>query len=106
MTKSAGGIIFGVALSFFAPLLPSQPAVSQAQTAQAGDFFSGYVVSVSATVLTVNRKGLGKDTAATRTFTIDSATKVEGKLKPQAHVTVRFVADENGGARAVHIIVR
>ncbi|MDQ6679117.1 MAG: hypothetical protein M3Z09_17675 [Acidobacteriota bacterium] len=103
MTRFVRGIIFGVGLAFFAPF---PPAACQGQSAQAGDFFSGNVVSVSATVLTVNRKGLGKDTSETRTFTIDGSTKVEGKLKPQAHVTVRFVADENGGARAVHIIVR
>jgi len=70
-----------------------------------GDFFSGFVVSCSATELTVNRKGLGKETAATRTFTIDSNTKIEGVLKPKAHVTVRFMGEANN-ARAVHIIVR
>ncbi len=86
-----------------APALPQDPP-NPASSGQ-GDFFSGFIVSSSAAEITVNRKGLGKDTAATRTFAIDAGTKIEGVLKPKAHVTVRFVGDENS-ARAVHIIVR
>ena len=70
-----------------------------------GDFFSGLVISFNATQITVNRKGLGKETAATRTFSIDASTKIEGTVKVKAHVTVRFMGDE-ASARAVHIIVR
>lgn len=73
--------------------------------AQQGDFFSGLVVAFSATEITVDRKGLGKETAATKIFSVDPATKIEGVLKAKAHVTVRFVSGE-GGAHAVHIIVR
>jgi hypothetical protein len=73
--------------------------------AQQGDFFSGIVVSFSATEITVNRKGLGKETEATRTFAIDGSTKVEGAIVSRAHVTVRFMGDESS-ARAVHILVR
>ncbi len=82
---------------------PQDPPASAA--AQQGDFFSGIVVSFSATEITVDRKGLGKETAATRTFAIDGSTKVEGSLVSRAHVTVRFVGDESS-ARAVHILVR
>jgi len=78
---------------------------SNAAVAQQNDFFSGTIVFSSANEITVDRKGLGKDTAATRTFTIDGKTKIEGTLKTKAHVTVRFVADESG-TRAIHIIVR
>lgn len=76
-----------------------------AAVGQQNDFFSGTIVSSSSTEITVDRKGLGKDTAATRTFTIDGKTKIEGTLKTKAHVTVRFVADESG-IKAIHIIVR
>jgi hypothetical protein len=72
---------------------------------QQNNFFSGVIVASSATDITVDRKGLGKDTAATRTFMIDGNTKIEGTLKSKAHVTVRFVAEESG-TRAIHIIVR
>lgn len=84
---------------------PAAPQESPGQGAQQGDFFSGIVVSFSATEITVDRKGLGRETAATRTFAIDSSTKVEGTITAKAHVTVRFVGDENN-ARAVHILVR
>lgn len=82
---------------------PQDPPSNTA--AQSGDFFSGIVVSFSIGEITVNRKGLGKETAATRTFAIDGSTKVEGAIAAKAHVTVRFVGDE-GSARAVHILVR
>ena len=68
------------------------------------DFFSGIVTELNQTSLTVNRKGIGQD-SATHTFTIDAKTRVEGKLRVRAKVTVRFVSDEQGLV-AVHIIVR
>lgn len=52
----------------------------------------------------MNRKGFGKD-SVTRTFVIDRATKVEGRLRVKAKVTVRYAASGDG-ERAVHIIVR
>lgn len=95
---------FAWALVFWAA-----PTVAQTSppsvTAQLGEFFSGFVVSYTSTEITVDRKGLGKEAAATKTFSIDPATKIEGSLKTKAHVTVKFVSSESG-AHAVHIIVR
>ncbi len=74
-------------------------------SAPAADFFSGTVISCSSNEVTVNRQGLGKDSAVTKTFVIDENTTKEGTLKVKAHVTIRFVAADNE-LRAVHIIVR
>lgn len=69
-------------------------------------YFSGYVTEWTAEAgsLTVSRKGTGKEMVH-KVFAIDGQTKVEGKLKLNARVTVRYeaVADTN---RAVRIIVR
>ena len=83
-------------------LVQDPPAAEEGSTKT--DFFSGIVTELSQTSVTVNRKGIGQD-SATHTFTIDSKTRVEGKLRVRAKVTVRFVSDEQGLV-AVHIIVR
>lgn len=76
------------------------PAEDSAQTA----IFSGIVTAVSASSITVNRKGLGPD-SVTRTFAIDANTRIEGKLRPRAKVTVMYAATDDG-MLAVRIIVR
>ncbi len=118
MVSSSGANLFGIlwivrvyifiALIFAAVVSPAVRAMPQdppSSATQPGDFFSGNVVSFSTTEITVNRKGLGKESAATRTFAIDASTKVEGAIAPKARVTVRFVGDDSS-ARAVHILVR
>ncbi len=118
MVSSSGANLFGIlwivrvyifialiAAAFVSPAVPVRAQDPPGSASQSGDFFSGNVVSVSATEITVNRKGLGKESAATRTFAIDANTKVEGAITARAHVTVRFVGDESS-ARAVHILVR
>jgi hypothetical protein len=67
-------------------------------------FFSGYITALTETEITVNRTVLG-DKVSTRTFHITPETKVEGKPKVKARVTVQFVPAEDG-ERAVAIIVR
>lgn len=67
-------------------------------------FFAGYITAVSDTQITVSRTVLGKQ-SSTRTFQITPETRIEGKPKVKAKVTVQFVAEEEGD-RAVHIIVR
>lgn len=79
------------------------PAAAEADQGKA-DFFSGIVTELSQSSVTVNRKGLGQD-ATTHTFAIDGNTRIEGRLKPHAKVTVRFVSGDQGLV-AVHIIVR
>jgi hypothetical protein len=47
---------------------------------------------------------LGKN-SETRTFLITKETRIEGKLRLKARVTVRYTHDDEGN-RALHIIVR
>jgi len=47
---------------------------------------------------------LGKS-SETRTFLVTPETRVEGKLRVKARVTVRYTREEQGD-RALHIIVR
>jgi hypothetical protein len=68
-------------------------------------FFSGTVVALTNIEVTVRRRALVSN-ATTQTFAIDSDTKIEGKLRVNANVTVRYVTDDEGHARALGIIVR
>jgi hypothetical protein len=68
-------------------------------------FFSGTVVALTNTEVTVRRRALVSN-ATTQTFAIDSETKIEGKLRVKANVTIRYVTDDEGHARALSIIVR
>ena len=54
--------------------------------------------------ITVFKTVLGKS-SETRTFLITPETRVEGKLRAKARVTVRYMREEQGD-RALHIIVR
>jgi len=67
-------------------------------------FFSGMVTDYTPATLTVSRAVLGKNPVK-REFVIASDTTVEGRLRVQARVTVRFITCEEGD-RALHIIVR
>jgi hypothetical protein len=68
-------------------------------------FFTGTVMSVDDTSLTVNRTVLGKN-SATRTFILSAETKFEGgKPKIRSQVTVRYVSTEDGDT-ALNVIVR
>ena len=82
----------------------SQEPVPKTAEPVSHNFFSGTITIANPDSITVVRKGLGKD-SVTRTFIVDSATTIEGRLRVKAKVTVRFAAGENGD-RAVHIIVR
>lgn len=82
----------------------SQQPVPKTAEPESHNFFSGTITSLSPDRITVVRKGLGKD-SVTRTFVVDAATTIEGRLRVKAKVTVRFAQGENG-ERAVHIIVR
>ena len=68
------------------------------------EFVSGTVTELSPGRIVVNRTVLGKP-PEDRTFLITAETKVEGKLAPQARVTVGFKPSEEGDV-AKHIIVR
>ena len=67
--------------------------------------FSGPVVEVSATKITVSRSILGKP-AEKRTFLIKPDTRIEGKLRVRAKVTVGFVTTDEGDDIARLVVVR
>lgn len=99
-------IILGILTFFLAcPASMLAQAAEEPSASQPKDqFFAGYITAVSDTEITVSRTVLGKQ-SSTRTFQITPETKIEGKPKVKAKVTVQFVAGEEGD-RAVHIIVR
>jgi hypothetical protein len=68
------------------------------------EFFSGVVTMLAEDKITVFKTVLGKS-SETRTFLITPETRVEGKLRAKARVTVRYMREEQGD-RALHIIVR
>jgi hypothetical protein len=79
---------------------PQQPA----EAAPEDHFFSGTVTAKTEDSITVTRSVLGKS-PVTRTFTISPETRIEGKLRVKARVTVRYIEREEGDV-AVHVIVR
>ena len=93
--------IAGVLDAAQTPTSASPPAASPAPKA---DYFSGVVIAFDSASISVRRKALNADPIA-RSFLLDAATHVEGKLKLKARVTVRFVSGDDGD-RAIGIIVR
>jgi hypothetical protein len=73
--------------------------------AQAAAIFSGTVTTLSADSLTVVRRILGYP-AVTRTFRLTDDTRVEGELRSNVRVTIRYRTVGDGKLAALHIIVR
>jgi hypothetical protein len=69
------------------------------------DTFSGPIVELSSTKITVSRSILGKP-AEKRTFWIKTDTRIEGKLRVRAKVTVGFVTTDDGDDVARLVVVR
>jgi hypothetical protein len=65
--------------------------------------FSGPIVEVSATKITVSRSILGKP-AEKRTFWIKPDTRIEGKLRVRAKVTVGFVKTDDGDVARLVVV--
>jgi hypothetical protein len=81
------------------------PAQEPAPTAEPSyEFVSGTITDLPSGRIVVNRALIGKP-PENRTFLITGDTKVEGKLKEGARVTVGFKPSEEGDV-AVRIIVR
>jgi hypothetical protein len=68
------------------------------------EFVSGTITELPAGAIVVNRALLGKP-PENRTFIVNSETKIEGKLRTHARVTVGFKTTDEGDV-AVRIIVR
>jgi len=80
-----------------------QPPGSKSTTE--GDIFSGTVTAVAADKITVVRKVPAKADES-RDFAVDQGTKVEGRLRVNARVSVRFKTGDDGLAHAMRVIVR
>jgi len=65
-------------------------------------FFAGTVASYDTQKVVVSRSVAAK--TEQRTFKMTAETRVEGKLRPKARVTVRYMADD-GGDIATLIVV-
>lgn len=75
-------------------------------TAQAGyEFVSGSIAELSPGRIVVNRAVPGKP-PENRSFRLTEETKVEGRLRVGARVTVGFRTSDEGEPIAVRIIVR
>lgn len=85
-----------------AGVLPAQDESAPANPPN--QFFSGNVTALEEGKITVARTSLGR-TTATKTFIIKPETKIEGKLRLRAKVTVRYTTDDDGDV-AINIIVR
>ena len=91
-------------------LSPATPLSVRAQDAAPSeqkpkpDYFSGTITVLDEEKVTVLKTVLGK-TSETRTFLITKETRIEGKLRLKARVTVRYTHNDEGN-RALHIIVR
>ena len=68
------------------------------------DTFSGTVVELSATKITVSRSILGRP-AEKHSFIIKADTRIEGRLRIHAKVTVGFVSADDGDVARL-IVVR
>ena len=97
-------ILLGLLHPAAAPAQESEP--NKAAPAIAGDIFSGTVTVLRTDSVTVVRRVTAQP-AVTRTFVLDPKTRIEGRLKVRARVTVRFAAGADEGLyTAVYIIVR
>ena len=65
--------------------------------------FSGPIVEVTATQITVSRSILGKP-AEKRTFSIKSDTRIEGKLRVRVKVTVGYVTTDDGDVARLVVV--
>jgi hypothetical protein len=94
-------ILFGAARSSY----PQQQERPWGAAASKDQFFTGTVMAVDDSSLTVNRTVLGKN-SSTKTFILTAETMYEGgKPQVRAQVTIRYVTTEDGD-RALRVIVR
>jgi hypothetical protein len=68
------------------------------------DTFSGSIIELSTSKITVSRSILGKP-AEKRVFLITSETRIEGKLHVKLKVTIGFVSSDDGDVARL-IVVR
>ena len=108
MTRTAFLLFLSLLIAFaIAAQQPAKTTTSTAtrKTAPANDIFSGTVTASSPDSVTVVRKVPARADES-REFVVDKDTNIEGKLKANARVTVRFRADADGVVHALRVIVR
>jgi len=98
-------IVMALAAVTGTPAAQPQEALATQQSEAQTDTFSGSVTELKPDRVTV-RRSIAGSTAESRVFLIQSDTRVEGKLRLKARVTVGFVANEAGDAVARLIVVR
>lgn len=81
-----------------------QPPVEETPRTESKQFFSGVVTDLPGSRITVDRVQAGQPTES-RSFQITAETKVEGRLRKSAKVTVQYLTGDQGDV-ALHIIVR
>ncbi len=87
------------------PVIPRATAQQAPATQQqASETFSGIVVELSADKITVARSILGS-AAQKRTFLLRPDTRIEGRLRTKARVTVGFYTSDTGDTARL-IVVR
>ena len=91
------------ALALFAATVVAARPQEQPGSEVGYEFFSGTIAQFSDSKITVSRNIFGK--TENRTFIIKPDTKIEGKLKAKARVTVAFKTTDEGDI-AARIIVR
>jgi hypothetical protein len=102
--RLAGSVLWGVLL-LCAPGAPAQEEPpNKGGDATYQDTFAGQVVELSTAKVTVSRTALGGKTEK-RTFVIKPDTRIEGKLKTKAKVTIGFISSEDGDVARL-IVVR
>jgi len=79
----------------FLPAQDSEPADNPKVEPSYTETFSGIIVELSDSGLTVSRSILGR-APEKRTFTIRPETRIEGKLRLKLKVTVGFVTTTDG----------
>lgn len=106
MTRLLTALFFVLYTAFGATAQqPDAAAAAKSTAPAANDIFSGTVTAYGVDSLTVVRKVPAKADES-RVFVVDKDTKIEGKPKVNARVTVRFKADGDGAVHALRIIVR
>jgi hypothetical protein len=89
------------------PAHPDKSGSSKAEGAKSepkyDETFSGLIVEVSAAKITVSRSILGKP-AEKCTFWIKPDTRIEGKLRVRAKVTVGFVTTDEGDVARLVVV--
>jgi hypothetical protein len=97
-------ILAGACLTLLVPAQELSKPDSPKTEPKYDDTFSGSIIEVSTSKITVSRSILGKP-AEKRVFLITSETRIEGKLHVKLKVTIGFVTSDDGDVARL-IVVR